>query len=671
MDARINMDQFSPLGCQVKSRGINALEAVFAEEGGKLCLAGESGKVGGVDWNKAKYIVVDVTSLEEWTTCITFAFWKASNSGDQPDMTIGMSVFPGLKTRLALPLEALNGQNMFLSRTPGKLKTVVFNNGIPLREINRFALGTLKCFAEQKITISDLHLTDKEPDYPLPDVKLVDELGQWTTKEWSGKTGGVEALKAYLQSELAAADGNESFFQGWSVYGGWKGKRFNATGYFRTEHDGNRWWLVDPQGCAFFSTGLDCVNPGDSCKVSGIEKFFTFLPPVEGEYKEAWLSGEKAKKGEYYNFAVSNLIRAFGAGWRESWSRITRRRMVEWGFNTIANWSSLEFAQKAGLPYVWPLTDFPTTERIIFRDFPDVFSPEYEHNAEIYAEQLYKFEGDRYLIGYFLRNEPQWAFIEDLNIAEELLQCEGEYASREALIEFLSERYNDDIDRLNKAWNLQLKGFEILNQPMRKASLFSAAAEKDLKDFSRMMIERYVRIPSVAAKRVDPYHLNLGMRYGYIASEDLLAGHENFDVFSINCYKMNPAKEVEEVGKLTGLPVMIGEFHFGALDRGLNSTGLRGVTSQEERGRAYEYYMENGAFNPYCVGAHYFILNDQALLGRFDGENFQIGCVDVCHRPYVEFVEGIMNTNRTVYEVAAGLRQPSARPAREMERNGI
>ncbi|MDQ6420506.1 hypothetical protein RB620_13775 [Paenibacillus sp. LHD-117] len=55
---------------------------------------------------------------------------------------------------------------------------------------------------------------------------------------------------------------------------------------------------------------------------------------------------------------------------------------------------------------------------------------------------------------------------------------------------------------------------------------------------------------------------------------------------------------------------------------------------------------------PELVGFHYFQYNDQ--LGRFDGENYQIGIVDVCHRPYDPFVQEIIRTHRTVYPVASG-----------------
>ena len=82
------------------------------------------------------------------------------------------------------------------------------------------------------------------------------------------------------------------------------------------------------------------------------------------------------------------------------------------------------------------------------------------------------------------------------------------------------------------------------------------------------------------------------------------------------------------------LPVMIGEFHFGALDTGLSATGLEGVLTQKDRGKAYSYYCERVAAHPNGVGCHYFQCYDQFVLGRFDGENYNIGLFDICSRPY-------------------------------------
>ena len=150
-----------------------------------------------------------------------------------------------------------------------------------------------------------------------------------------------------------------------------------------------------------------------------------------------------------------------------------------------------------------PPEKLPHNPKKIFRDFPDVFSDEYTRNSAVFAEQLKAFEGDRYMIGYFLRNEPIWGFVDGLNIAEEVLENECELASKDALIMFLSERYGWRYpNNLNSSWNTDFDSFDDLKKPIRKATSLSAAAEEDLTDFSRIMIERYVKIPSEAVKRL-------------------------------------------------------------------------------------------------------------------------------------------------------------------------
>ena len=78
--------------------------------------------------------------------------------------------------------------------------------------------------------------------------------------------------------------------------------------------------------------------------------------------------------------------------------------------------------------------------------------------------------------------------------------------------------------------------------------------------------------------------------------------------------------------------------------------------------------MHMAAAHPYCLGAHLFILNDQSYLGRFDGENYQIGIVDVCNKPYDEFVQGIIITNNELYDVKSGIIPPTNEIAESIPR---
>jgi len=179
------------------------------------------------------------------------------------------------------------------------------------------------------------------------------------------------------------------------------------------------------------------------------------------------------------------------------------------------------------------------------------------------------------------------------------------------------------------------------------------------------MVDEYIKQPSMALKKIDPNHMNLGIRYAWISSDLCYRGGEFFDVFSINSYTDRPdAKTITEIVKRSGKPVMIGEFHHGAIDMGLPSTGIRGVASQIDRGIAYRYYIEQGAVIPGLVGMHFFQLNDQPVLGRFDGENYNIGLVNICNLPYKELVSAAKTTNTKIYDVASGNQKPFDKRAR-------
>jgi hypothetical protein len=176
------------------------------------------------------------------------------------------------------------------------------------------------------------------------------------------------------------------------------------------------------------------------------------------------------------------------------------------------------------------------------------------------------------------------------------------------------------------------------------------------------MIEAYVSIPSAACRAVDPNHMNLGMRWAWISDPDIIAGWENFDVFSINCYAVDPTAAIENVAALgVDLPVLIGEFHFGSLDGPLTATGLEAVTSQTERGIAYRYYTERVAAHRNGVGCHWFQCYDQFELGRFDGENYNIGLFDICSLPSPVMMAAVKDTSASIYRVKSGEIPPTER----------
>ena len=96
---------------------------------------------------------------------------------------------------------------------------------------------------------------------------------------------------------------------------------------------------------------------------------------------------------------------------------------------------------------------------------------------------------------------------------------------------------------------------------------------------------------------------------------------------------------------------MIGEYHFGALDRGLFHVGIKSASDQVDRGRKFQDYVESALTNPYIVGAHWFQYMDQCVTGRGDGENYNVGLVSIADRPHPEMVAAMRETGNQLYEI--------------------
>lgn len=637
----------------------NGLRVQTPAQGGAVLL--EMGDFEPNVWEEQRYLSVDIYHESHDVLVVLFSFTDVKGR----TITVHYGVLPKVKTRICLPLTALNGEKLFLDRYPGVMQSVLRGDAfVDRKTIKQFEIATIPSTVPRSFDISNIVLSNSELDFTYSPTTYIDQLGQLAWKNWDGKIDNQNELAWALNEESKLQQSSEASLD-LSKYGGWKSLRFAATGYFRTEFDGQSWWFVDPEGYALFSAGMDCIHPAGAMRVAGMEHLTPPLPKREGIFAEAWV-------GEEYSFGIANLISAFGTNWKEKWQQLTEYRMKAWGINTIGNWSANDFIQYSSLPYVYPMSDFPETKHKIFRDFPDVFSSEYEEQAKTFAEQLLPLKSDPRLIGYFLRNEPHWAFVDGVNLTDQMLRSSHRYESKTSFIHWLTDKYVT-VDNWNAAWGSNFSAFDDLYEPVLAAAFIdNGASPKDFSAFNRIMIRRYVEIPARCCKLIDPHHLNLGMRYAWISNDDVLEGCESFDVFSINCYGMAPNQEqIQYISGHLNKPIMIGEFHFGAADVGMLAYGIRAVETQADRGLAYQYFVEQAASTPELIGVHYFQLNDQPVLGRFDGENYQIGAVDVCQQPYRPFVEAMAATHARMYEIRSGKLAPLQHCPKEIPKTGF
>lgn len=179
--------------------------------------------------------------------------------------------------------------------------------------------------------------------------------------------------------------------------------------------------------------------------------------------------------------------------------------------------------------------------------------------------------------------------------------------------------------------------------------------DNELRWHEVMSPEQYFKIVRDVIKEAAPNKLYLGSRlHGQMQPlggprHAAAAAAKYCDVLGINRYRFSPADL--RLVKGADLPILIGEFHFGALDRGLLHTGLRAVPSQEQRAHAYTHYVTQALKHPNIVGTHWFQYRDQAVSGRADGENYQIGFIDICDTPYPETIRAARAIGRTMYEL--------------------
>ncbi len=583
---------------------------------------------------------------------------ELQEGADGPVFSLQYGLLPEAAARLRMPLATVNQDRWLLAREGALLKPRVSGERVDLRRVDRLrVLVHHRGAALTRWCTTPIVATTDEPlplDLPLlPQGKLLDELGQSTLREWSGKSRTAAEVTARLQAQQRDAQ-QQRWPEGFSEWGGWSTKQFEATGFFRTHHDGGRWWLVDPAGYAFWSAGQDCVRSFIDADATGLEHALTWLP-TDPEYGSIVRREDNAVLVDYLQ---ANLMRTFGPNaWPIEWAKIALAELRRTGFNTVGNWSDWEVARAAGFPFVRQLEKLenPRTATV-YRDMPDVFDPQFEYDAQELAQQLHLTSDDPSLLGYFLMNEPKWGFASETPAAGMLFNTTTSH-SRRALADFLRERYGDD-EHLAASWGLAVTFTQLSNSVWDTP--LTEAAQADLAEFSGIMAEKYFGMLSAACREVDPNHLNLGVRYQTVPPAWCLDAMRNFDVFSMNCYQARvPAETLQAVHEQLNLPTLIGEWHLGALDVGLPATGVGPrVQDQAARGQAYRVYLENAAALPWCVGVHHFTHYDQSALGRFDGECYNIGFMDICHRPYEELVQAARQAHRAMYPVALGETMP-------------
>ncbi|HPO90955.1 MAG TPA: beta-galactosidase, partial [Victivallales bacterium] len=483
---------------------------------------------------------------------------------------------------------------------------------------------------EETIKENEIILISEEKFFP-----FIDQFGQYIHKEWPEKIHSPEDLIRNHKKELEELAKIERPIS-WNEYGGWKnGPQLEATGNFRTAKYEGKWYFVDPSGHLFFSHGLDVLHAHtDATKTANHEKWFVpqIFKPGEIAFTDNNLK-IKYQKENYTSEFFDNLV----------------IRLEKWGFNTIGNWGKSDIIAKGKTPYVLQLTDYnwklPRISDSKIK-FYDVFDPKYIQamktlipdaiaNNPIVEKSL----SDPLCIGYFIDNELDFGIRREFALLKDILKSPPEQAIKQEFVGDIKIKYLS-IDKLNKAWGSKYQDWNDLLEA-REFPQMNDAFMEDARLFTKKYIEQYFKLCRDAIKSIAPHRLYLGCRF---ISTDAVRpilyemSKKYCDVLTVNVYAHSVSNF--PINDFPDMPVLIGEFHFGILDRGMFSAGLcpAGIT-QNERALAYIRFMQGALTHPLIVGAHWFQFRDQPLTGRWDGEGYEIGFVDVADTPYDEMIK--------------------------------
>jgi len=428
------------------------------------------------------------------------------------------------------------------------------------------------------------------------------------------KDGPEDSYPTRTLSDLA------DFRRGDSVrltrYGGWAAKRSDATGFFRTEKIGDRWWLIDPEGYRFYHVAVNVVRPGRG-------------PQMLKAFAEKY-ADEAAWRDETLDLLHRHGFNGTGAA--------STDELLSTGEPRLAYAPLLSFMGRYGRS-TGRVTRVPGHLKFP-GDCMFVFEPEFAAFADEQARRLAALKDDPWVLGYFSDNELPFL--------------------ANSLANFLALPTGDPGKTAADAWLAERKSGK-----RRKSDL----TDDDREAFRVHLAETCFRICRDAIRKYDPNHLYLGARFYRDDKESpalLAAAGRHVDVVSINVYGVwTPTRDyIARWTEWSGKPVMITEWYAKGDDTGLaNLTGAGWtVPTQTDRGHFYQNFVLGLIEAQNCVGWHWFAYQDNDPTDPSpepSGVNSNKGIVDVAYRPHQALLDAMKEMNEATYPLTEYL---DARP---------
>jgi hypothetical protein len=447
---------------------------------------------------------------------------------------------------------------------------------------------------------------------------------------------------------LAAPTGDRDRF------GGWTGKRFEATGFFRTEKD-ERWWLVTPEGNAFLSFGIN--------------HFYTdlFRQPFSRENWEKLLGVEDLGDDSQFYPAVKKWL---------------LKTCADYGFNTLGVHNALQVVNtpRPVMPYMQPIkfVDTPHWKKDIpDENFLDVFSPEFAARCDKLAKEIAApLKEDPFLLGYSMTDCTLFTE-EDLRERTDVIggarrpsrigwprrlrNFRADAPGKQAYVETVREIYRDSIRDFNATYATAFDSFDALAMAADwrpNTDLSNANETRDNILFVQACVAKYYETARDAIRRYDPNHLFMG--------DKLNANTDSLDtVLSVTSkytdvllYQMYARYEVQQPGldrwaERVDLPVINGDSAFTMITDTMPRPYGPVADNLEQRVEWTDEFFRKAFARPEFVGWHYCgLVNATNRIARKQDRQHS-GLVDSYGKPYPALQKVIKEAAEELYEIGS------------------
>ena len=411
--------------------------------------------------------------------------------------------------------------------------------------------------------------------------------------------------------------------------------------------------------------------------------------PDTNTYREFYSTSTRRIPKGYYkgirtitDFQITNwnLFRKYGKNWKSEATDLAKLRLKSWGMNNIGSFSNPNIIKKVKIPY----TAFLGTGRALriegsegpWYKFPDPFDVSFKNALQNSFKGQAEAANDPYLVGYFVDNEFHWG--DNSYLGKAVIQSGKNQPAKKIMRKYLEKKYKT-IGNLNFKWQTSYKSWDDFMQstslPIPEPPLVFGSSTKntselvsktklnnmksyieDTKVFSSIVANEYYKVIKEFLEKSAPNKLYLGSKFDFVyypnqdttGSWIVKLSAKYCDVIPFDRYSYTNSDFIPvDIDK----PFIIGEWGMGAVDRGLLHYGLRFADNQENRAEMYYNYVKSSLLNPFIVGVQWFKYYDQPVTGRTDGEDYNMGFLDVCDTPYPEMVSASRKIGNSMYEI--------------------